>query len=165
METITNVNLTDQWKHDRGRRAENYKEPVARENLIKLHSLWGLTNLTYTRDILYMIYVDEILFVRWPLIYGDVIMYDIKIRKKLRSFSLTSHEVPTFPPRLFSDIFDVLDRAGKNIPRAKILERYGIWWLNYWEFKCQILAWLTRGRKKHVGQKNIGPNKAEFSGL
>ena len=61
METITNVNLTDQWKHDRGRRAENYKEPVARENLIKLHSLWGFTNLTYTRDILYMIYVDEIL--------------------------------------------------------------------------------------------------------
>ena len=61
METITNVNLTDQWKDDRGRTAENYKGPVARENLVKLHSLWGFTNLTYTRDILYMVYVDEIL--------------------------------------------------------------------------------------------------------
>ena len=61
METTTKVNLTDQRKHDRGRRAQNYKEPVAREILIKLHSLWGFTNLTYTRDILYMVYVDEIL--------------------------------------------------------------------------------------------------------
>ena len=67
-----------------------------------------------------------------------------------RSFSLTSRDVTTFSLAYFSVIFSMFCIEQAKIyrePKFGSDRAFGGWTIG--KLKCQILAWLTRGR--HVG--------------